>query len=243
MRPVVGAGTMAALPLLGLQGLWVRLRTPVLPEAGPPYTGTISPSGPTTQPALHLLVIGESTAAGVGAPSHAAGLTGCTAAALAARWERPVAWRAHGRSGATAADVHHDLLPSLGRPHADAPTADVVLVALGVNDTIRRTSPAAWRNEIAGLVVDLRARFQPTTIVLAGVPAMARFPALPSPLRHFLGAHGTRLDRELADLAAAAPGVCHCPTPLPDPHHFAPDRFHPGPVGYAAWGEIVAACL
>ncbi|MCB9160182.1 MAG: SGNH/GDSL hydrolase family protein [Caldilineaceae bacterium] len=238
MRPVVAAGTLAALPLLGLQGLWVRLRTPVLPEAGPPTTGMAYPPYITNQATLHLLVIGESTAAGVGAPSHAVGLTGCTAAALATRLNRPVAWRALGRSGATAADVRRELLPSL-----EQPVADVVLVALGVNDTIRRTAPAAWHTEIAALVTDLRRRFPPTTIVLAGVPAMARFPALPSPLRHFLGAHGTRLDRELADLAAATPGVCHCPTPLPDPYHFASDRFHPGPAGYAAWGEIVAACL
>jgi lysophospholipase L1-like esterase len=226
IKPVVRGATVAALPLMGVQGLWVRLRTPVLPEAGPPFTGV------ARQPT------GEPTAAGVGATCHGAGLAGCTAAALAAHLDAPVAWHAHGRSGATVASVRRELLPTVPLQHAE-----IVLIALGVNDTIRRTPPAAWYGEMAALVDDVRVRLRPAQIILAGVPPMARFPALPSPLRQFLGARSVRLDGELARLAATTPAVRHCPTPLPEPHHFASDRFHPGPEGYAAWGEVVARCL
>lgn len=239
IKPVVRGATMAALPLLGLQGLWVRLRTPVLPEAGPPFTGVArQPTGEPTAALVRLLVLGESTAAGVGATSHGAGLAGCTAAALAACLNAPVAWHAHGRSGATAASVRRELLPTVPLQQAD-----IVLIALGVNDTIRRTASAAWYAEMAALVDDVCMCLCPTQIILAGVPPMARFPALPSPLRQFLGDRSVRLDGELARLAATAPDVRHCPTPLPEPRHFAADRFHPGPEGYAAWGEVVARCL
>ena len=60
------------LPILWLQGRRVRKHTPRLPEAPGPTVGTIPAAGY----ALRLLVIGESTVAGCGAPDHAQALTG-----------------------------------------------------------------------------------------------------------------------------------------------------------------------
>lgn len=253
IRPVQSAATMALMPLLGLQGLWVRMRTPVLPEAAPPFAGiALAPFPPASgvKP-LGLLVLGESTAAGVGATSHHEALTGRTAVALAQRCDRSVLWHALGANGATAARLRQNHAAILA-PFTKAQTIVIdeqqvdelmVLIALGVNDSIRMTPPALWRQELAALIDELRAVLGPCRVVLAGVPPMARFPALPVPLRTVLGAHSRRLDRELRILAGRTPDVYHCPTPLPDPAHFARDRFHPGVAGYAAWGDVLAEAI
>src|SRR5688572_32862116 len=90
---IVGAASLVVtplLPILWLQGRHVRRITPRLPEAAGPTLGTIAGAG---RP-LRLLVIGESTVAGVGAPDHAHALTGQIAASLATRTGRGVHWHA-----------------------------------------------------------------------------------------------------------------------------------------------------
>src|SRR3712207_2884569 len=89
---IVAAAAFPLLPLLFVQGKGVRRRTPRLPDAAGPVEGTV----PGAEPAVRLVVIGESTVAGIGAATHQTALTGCVAAALARRTGRAVRWRAAG---------------------------------------------------------------------------------------------------------------------------------------------------
>jgi lysophospholipase L1-like esterase len=91
------------------------------------------------------------------------------------------------------------------------------------------------------LIVSLRRRAGRIPIVLAGVPPMSRFPALPRPLRDVLGARSAILDAAAARLTLL-PSVVHVPMPaaMLDPATFAEDRFHPGPEGYRRWAEQLA---
>lgn len=226
------AGSLALAPLLLAQGLLVRRRTPRLPDAAGPPEGLADGPGP----ALRLLVVGESTVAGVGAATCAEALAGQFAAALAARLGRAVAWRAAGQSGATAAELRGRIVPGL-----PAEPADLALVALGVNDTLRFHGPRRWAADLADLVAALRARVGPAPLALAAVPPMGRFPALPQPLRATLGARARLLDLAAADLAATLPDVAHLPISIPvTPELFCADGFHPGPAGYRRWGELLA---
>ena len=85
-------------PILVVQGRRVRRVTPRLPPAASgPLEGVI----PGPRP-LRLLIVGESTAVGVGVPTHDVLLAGQTARALAASTERGVCWHVLGRSGASA---------------------------------------------------------------------------------------------------------------------------------------------
>jgi lysophospholipase L1-like esterase len=223
--------TFALAPVLLAQGLHVRRATPRLPGASGPVMGSI----PGVFPALRLLVLGESTVDGVGAVSQEEALTGQLAHALARRTGREVAWQAVGRTGANARVVYDELL-TLARP------ADLVVIALGVNDTIELHSAARFRRDLLRLTVALRRRLGRVPVLLAGVPPMDRFPALPQPLRAVFGLRSAALDAAAASLAAL-PGVGHVPMPaaLLDPGIFAADRFHPGPAGYHIWGEQLAA--
>lgn len=69
---VASAATLVLGPLLALQGRAVQRNTPRLPAAAGPTVGGVD--GP--EPALRLLVVGESMVAGVGAATHAEALSG-----------------------------------------------------------------------------------------------------------------------------------------------------------------------
>lgn len=221
-------GAAAAAPVLVAQALHVRRVTPRLPGAAGPVDGFVAGRG---EP-FRLAVLGESTADGVGAATHDEALAGQLARALA-RDGRAVSWQVVGRTGANAGTVRDELAP-LVRP------ADLVLVALGVNDTTELHTATRYRRDLLSLVVTLRRRLGQVDVVLAGVPPMGRFPGLPRPLRDVLAARSAALDTAAAELARL-PRVLHAPMrpTLLDDTTFAEDRFHPGPIGYARWaGEL-----
>ncbi|HEX6040967.1 SGNH/GDSL hydrolase family protein [Longimicrobium sp.] len=233
LRIATTLSTALLAPVLVAQGRRVRRTTPRLPEAPGPRAGEIGGDGAP----VRLLVLGESTAAGVGAADHQEGLAGQVARGLAAETGRPVRWRVLGRNGATADATRQSLLARA----ADV-EADVAVIALGVNDTLRLHAPARWAADLRALIDDVRARCGPVPVILASVPPMGRFPGLPRPLRTVLGLRATVLDRAAARLAAGMDAVHHVPVPLPpedEARFFCTDRFHPSPYGYALWGAAL----
>jgi lysophospholipase L1-like esterase len=234
---LVSAASLVVLgPVLVLQGRRVRRVTPRLPPAGGPQEGTI---GSGADP-LRLVLVGESTAMGVGVREHAVGLAGHTARALAGAVGRPVAWRVLGRSGATA----RALLKEFVEP-APPLDADIVVVILGVNDTLGFSSPAGWTAALDALLGSLRRQSPDTAVVLAAGPPMQHFPALSSPLRQVLGLRALVLDRAAMAWARARPAVVHVPYPAAEhteiPEIFCSDGFHPSAMGYERWGAALAA--
>ncbi|UQS22071.1 SGNH/GDSL hydrolase family protein [Amycolatopsis thermalba] len=228
------AATVGLAPVLVAQGLRVRRTTPRLPGASGPLTGSVAGPDP-----VRLLVIGESTVDGVGAETHEEALTGQLASVLAGRLGRGISWRVAGRTGANARTVRAELLDEACRE-----PADLVVVALGVNDTIEMRSPGRYRRDLLALVVAARRALGPVPVLLAGVPPLGAFPSLPQPLRLVLGLRGEALDAAAATLAAL-PGVTHCPVPreVVDPELFATDGFHPGPAGYRLWAGKLAEAV
>ena len=85
-------------PVLVLQALFVVLRASRLPEAAGPRYGTLG-----VGPELRLLVLGDSSAAGVGVAHQDAALAGRLATTLGARYR--VSWRVIAASGATSASI------------------------------------------------------------------------------------------------------------------------------------------
>ncbi len=220
--------TAALGPLLLPQGLHVRRVTPRLPEPPGPRTGRSGIGTP-----LRLLLTGDSAAAGVGASSQSEALAGRLAAELSAR--RVVDWRLEARTGYTTADAlgHLATLPD--------DRFDVVVLSLGVNDVTRGVGRARWLARQAALADLLQARFAPRAVLFTALPPMHLFPALPQPLRWYLGARARDFNAALADWLPGRPD-CHLVSPdfQADPSHIASDGFHPGPAAYAAWAALVA---
>jgi len=106
----------AALPLLPLLlPLAVHARRTALRLA--PAAGAAQGLAATAEQSgtpLRLLVLGESTVAGVGAACLEQALAGQLAVALARRLARPVQWQALGENGITAGEACRRLLPQVG---------------------------------------------------------------------------------------------------------------------------------
>ena len=181
-------------------------------------------------PPLRLLILGDSSAAGVGAAHQDQALAGRLCAHLSDHVR--LDWRLAARSGATTATALR-MLDALGPASFDA-----AVIALGVNDVKNGLSAARWMRNYRALVDRLDTGFGTTTICASGVPPLQHFPLLPSPLRDVLGARAGRFDAILRDIAADTPGLHHIPFDLDlGPHLMAADGFHPGPRAYDAWAQ------
>jgi lysophospholipase L1-like esterase len=131
--------------------------------------------------------------------------------------------------------VELELIPRLER----AP-ADLIVVALGVNDTTKLTPRAKWRKALYQIVLRVREKTS-CPILFASLPPMEHFRALPQPLRVMLGARARMLDDDIARVTKASPGAHHHRAELKlEPDYLASDGFHPSELGYALWGAQLA---
>lgn len=238
------------LPLVAWQGLRVRRTTVVLPEAGGPRTGQVgvAPTPGSPDAPLRLLVLGESTAVGMGVATHSDGLAGQLARRLADTTGRAVRWVVSGRSGATLRRIRHRLLAELPPEPAGY---DLIVLLAGVNDVLSRCSPDRWTTHMTAVRDELRRHLAPDgRIVLTGVPSFADFPSLPRPLSTCLDQHARRLDARTSAFAddrvlwVSSREVMAAGTAEDRPADwFAADGFHPGKRGYAEWAAAIAARL
>lgn len=228
-RPNIDTALTCALaPVLAAQTAWVRLRALALPEPAGDRTGRVGRG-----PDLRLLVIGDSSAAGVGVDTQDQALTPQLAARLG-RHNR-VTWQLCARNGATTAHVPDLLAPVAGRAF------DMALVIFGVNDAKNLRPELAWRRDLAALIARLRDGHGTAHIFFSGLPRIGDFPLLPNPLRGILGLRGARFDRALQQVAAAHENCFHLPIDLPlERTGMAPDGFHPGAPIYAKWADLAA---
>jgi lysophospholipase L1-like esterase len=228
---IINTIALPALPLLLLQGRHLDRRIVRLLPAQGPRQGLFDGEG---EP-LRLLTVGESTAVGVGVDKIEQAVVYHFARLMNAHSGRAVAWEAAGRPGATVSVGHTHVLP-----HIASGPRDIVLLLFGANDVLERRHAHAFVQDVTRLIEDLRGRVGNAAILVSSVPPLGTFPALPQPLRAYLGAWSRWLDITLAKLNL--PGVHYAPVRIPMlPDLFASDGFHPGPQGYHIWAETLAA--
>ncbi len=245
MRRFNRALAAAQLPVLLPQIVAVRKEIPRLPEARGLREGLVPAPGTSASAIysasapepLRLLVMGDSTALGVGAPSLDQALPGRIAEGLAEGIGRSVAWRAIGRSGADTPAVIARYLPlAIDREW------DLIVLPLGTNDTMHLVSPWRHRKNLRTIIKQLRRRSPEAPILLSAQPAFRQFPSLPEPLRSRLAGLADELEADAGVIIGEFEHVLM--TPRPDSYpgdFFASDGFHPSAAGYAAWaGRIVA---
>jgi hypothetical protein len=82
----------------------------------------------------------------------------------------------------------------------------------------------------------LRHQLGASLIVITGLPPMGRFPALPQPLRWYLGARCRGFDAALQRWVQQQPD-CQFTSleAMADGSLMAADGFHPGPQAYRQW--------
>lgn len=275
----MAAGALA--PWLIVQGRRVRRTTPELPEPSgerhgqwqlpwpcelhpQPRPTTISSSSSQPHPGpgvlrIRLLLVGDSSMAGVGAAHQSEALSGALTRELQggalARHPRghpstvhgqdpasglQVDWRIAARTGLRTRDMAR-VLPGLLQEAglADRTRFDLALVALGVNDATALQSASRFERDVRALCERLHEQHGVRRILWSGLPPMHRFPALPQPLRAVLGRKAIELDAVLRERGA---DYVPMPARLEDAW-IAADGFHPGPRAYAAWAAQLAPSL
>jgi lysophospholipase L1-like esterase len=220
-------------PVLLMQAQYTRRVTPKLPEAEGEREG-VAGSGE----ALRLLILGDSAAAGVGVSTQADALSGQLVSLLARQYR--LSWKLWARSG-----LDSQTLLELLEHHAPEPF-DVVLLSVGVNDVTSTLAVEQWIARQQRLLDVLRDKFAVKQIVVSPLPPMHLFPALPQPLRWYLGHRAACFNRQLAKLAASTDHCTLLSTRLvPMAGSMAQDGFHPGPATYRVWAgdaaEVIAA--
>jgi lysophospholipase L1-like esterase len=235
-RSLVG---VVAVPLVGAAVLAVEVQVARdgrnLPNR-PPFRldGRI---GPATGPAVHLVWLGDSTAAGMGASTPDDALPRVVAHELVAGGSPPIDLTSLAVSGATVADVLHQ---QVGHVPVDA---DLVVIDIGSNDVTHLTSRSAFRSHYTEVLDRLPKR---TKVVLLGVPDLGSPTRLPQPLRFIAGVRGGTLDAVVQALArkrhlgyvdiAGSTGPAFRRHPA---KYLSADHYHPSDAGYRLWAAAV----
>jgi len=230
MSPGIVAARLALGPVLLPQAKWLRRKALRLPEAAGPRQGQVGEG----TPGLRLLVVGDSSAAGVGVADQAQALALPLAHRLRDLLGMPVGWQLVAQTGVDTAEARRLLSQSQLAP------ADVVVTALGVNDVSSQASAASFVAQTDLLWSELRQRTGARWAVISGLPPMHRLAAVPQPLRWYLGRYAAWLDAALRDWAEGRQlGYCALQWAC-DQSALAEDGFHPGPMLYPQWASRLA---
>jgi len=223
-----------ALPVIAIQGTWLKFRAPRFPPAAGPVSGSTGQGA-----VLRLHAIGDSIVAGVGAATTMEALPALLATALANKFGRQVRWNASGQSGARSERILTELVPQL----PEAP-ADVVFISTGVNDVTGLKSTRHWRRQLNALWDALHKYSPDAVLLIAGLPPMHIFPLLPQPLRAVIGMRARTFDAIVAELAGQREYCLFVPTRFdPGAGKFSDDGYHPSEASYRVWAEKLADLL
>jgi len=186
----------AARPAIFVQYVALRagLRGTVFPrDAG---SGLVPGDDPQ-----RVLVIGEATAVGFGVLSHELGMAGHFSRQLARRTGRGVEWATRPFSDLT---IH--TAAGTVRDRALLDGVDVVLLMVGVGDSIRLTPQRTWRRLLCAALEDL-ARGLPVgaRVLIPEVPPLNESVGIPAAWRAVAARHGRLLNRVTAEIVAARP--------------------------------------
>lgn len=187
---------------------------------------------------LELVVLGDSAADGYGNRDIREAYPHQVASRLSVAAGRRVRVRSLAVSGATTADVTDDQVFQL---RDTAP--DVVVVAVGVNDAIRRTRARDVESATRALLQRLDEVVPEALVVLVGAPDLSTAPGIPWPLRDLLGWRCRTVTDRQGRVAEelGVPFVRY--GGAPDVEMYGPDGFHPGPAGQAAAADLTVDVL
>ena len=240
-RVVLGFAALAVggVVLIGIE-IVIALRREYLPTE--PALKLDDTFGDPSDDAVTLVVMGDSTAAGLGAGEPANAYPQLLAQRLASDGFR-VDLRVFGLSGARVKDVLDEQLPK-----AFEAAPDYVFIGIGANDVTHLTSLGEVRSDMAEILITLQDRTEAET-VLAGAPDM-RAPAFYEPLRSLAGWRGRQVADAIEevgreqDVAVVELAKETGPKFGSDPERFhSSDDFHPSADGYELWADAIYPVL
>lgn len=222
-------------PIALYLGLKVRSRTPrLLPPTGP-KTGQI---GKTGKAAYNILIIGDSSAAGVGVDDINETIGPQLAQILHQKTRAGVSWRIAGANSAISEEVRDYVVPNLQR---GAYTHIVLCVA--TNDMKNFLSDRRFKKGFGGLLYALHAKWPDTPIIWTPMLDMTTVPGLPPLLRVILRMRADIINRRGRQLCRERHAIVTPPLDSTDPSGFSVDGFHASAAGYHYWAGVLAQTI
>lgn len=214
------------------QALYVKRTAVRLPEAKGQKTENFGSHGKH----LTFLHFGESTVAGVGVKTFKQGFSAqlCQTLSVGISQSSPqrVKCSITGQNG-----IRFQALNDLIAQQNE--TADFAIITMGVNDTTGLTAVKYWQEEIYRSI-ELLNKKGITQIFFTQVPPMVQFPALPAPLKYFLGLRAHILNTELRRICKQTHDCTYVGSKLlVEKEMMAEDGYHPSEKGYHAWAEQI----
>jgi len=236
-RRMLAVGTLAsasaAVAIVSAEAVMAARREYVDPDSAPAVEGEF---GDVAGHELRLVIMGDSTGAGVGVEAVGETVGGQLAQRLARR-----GWRVRLAGVAVSGSRCRDLGPQVSRALLGRP--DIAVICIGANDALRAVRLPAIRRDLARAV----GRLQSTGVhtFVGTCPDLGAARALGQPLRALAGRRG----RQVAAVSAATTrsaggepidiGRITGPVFRADPGTLSEDCFHPSADGYRLWAEAL----
>ncbi|WP_291780325.1 SGNH/GDSL hydrolase family protein [Cecembia sp.] len=183
----------------------------------------------------NILIIGESTAAGVGASSEETTFASQIYRQLGSEFSVYNL----GKNGIRAERLKRLLVH--GKQEIST-KIQIAIILIGANDCFKFTPPSKFQKELREFLHLLTNTYgmEMEKVIIPTVPPVHQFPALPWIIRFFLGWHRKMLIREIQHLEKKVPQFKYKPmeTKL-DASFFAEDGIHPSDLGYESMARRV----
>ncbi|MEU3452704.1 SGNH/GDSL hydrolase family protein [Micromonospora sp. NPDC006766] len=230
------AGTVGGAAILAGQAIAARSRRYAQPELGLALRATV---GRADAPPLRLVLLGDSSALGVGV-GHLEETVGGQLAQLLAEGStgRRVQLSSVGVSGSRSIDLATQVARALlgERP-------DVAVILVGANDATALARPADAAAYLGSAVRRLREAH--VEVVVGTCPDLGSVRAVASPLRHVLAWSGRRIAQaQTSAVLHAGAGVVDLATETgpvfrADAGTLCHDGYHPSADGYRVWAHAL----
>ena len=245
LRAAYGGGTLTGLLLAGSAVLNAEIRM-ARRTIGTPTSAAPDPSGSygTLQPGvepLHLVVLGDSSAAGLGCETAAQTPGALLAGGMARDLRRRVVLRVVAKTGARSAALDTQVGHALRGP------VDIAFVLVGANDVTHRVPSAEAARDLSRAVRTLRAAG--AEVVVGTCPDLGTVKPVLQPLRTYARYASRRLATAQTVAVveegayAVSLGDLLARSFAEEPHLWSPDRFHPSAAGYRRMADAVLPSL
>lgn len=195
-----------------------------------------------------ILIIGESTMAGVGSHKHETSFAGTLAEELSAKLKVQIHWKVYAKRGLTVNQITKQIIPSITENRVD-----LIIIGVGGNDTFALRSPIRWSKHIKKLTSILQNQYN-VPIVFLNMPPIKDFPAFSYPLKVSLGTLTEILRKSLYDFVSRSPEIFfnHKVIKMKDwlekyeqlnQSDLFSDGVHPSEITYQLWAKDFANYL
>jgi lysophospholipase L1-like esterase len=231
---IAGLISWLLLPVAAYYGLQIRRTTPRLPPPRGAQRGRLG-ADEASAADWRLLIMGDSSAAGVGVDRVEETLAPNLAKIIHDRTGQTVSWRTAGANSAVARDLRDFILPNI-----EERDFSHIVLAVGTNDMKNYLTAMQFKKGFGGLLYAIHARWPDAKVVWSPVLHMPDVPVLPPVLAWILSLRTRIINHMGFRMCRERQGVAAKPLPVPSDEGFAIDGFHANAAGYRYWAEHLA---